>query len=359
LLKIEKNIVWSSSIKFINLIIADNMQVVIQQFIDGDHFHSLTRDTKLYEVGYGDPRKLAELIVALGSEQANMFCKSIVDYCRANGDGGTATRILAVLNDPDHYSLLKRTEHTITTFQNGKFCGNTLGWFEKTFFLKDASAKSTGAQGADALSTDALEPAIKTIVETKLNAPPEKLRDAINHPDYTQMFIKIFLKLNEIDPKTNNTRWQLLKNEFLTIEFPNSLLNRLFSGNSKNPSEELVTHIAKNTIITVTDFCRILQGGSIGLAKYAQRLATIHNKCNEKFKSLSEQESSNKSEIYCWCNQKDLAFLIPTLEGQGFRTLEDIADITDKDLQDMGINLIGHRKSIMRAISTLKVNSNN
>lgn len=320
------------------------MQVVIQQLIDGDHFHSLTRDTKLYEVSYGDPRKLAGLIVALGSEQADMFCRSVVDYCRANGDGGTATRILAVLNDPDHYSLLKRTEHTIETVRNGKICDKTLGWFEKTFFLK---------------GTNVPEPTNKTGVETKLSAPPEKLRDALNHPDYTQTFIKIFLKLNEIDPKTNNTRWQLLKNEFLTIEFPNTLLNRLFSGNSKNPSEELVTHIAKNTIITVTDFCRILQGGSIGLAKYAQRLATVHNKCNEKFKSLSEQESSNKSEIYCWCNQKDLAFLIPTLEGQGFRTLEDIADITDKDLQDMGINLIGHRKSIMRAISTLKVNSNN
>jgi hypothetical protein len=325
-----------------------SMQFVIQQIIDGDHFHTLTRDTPMYKMGGFDSNRLAQSIAACGSEQAMTFCNSVVDYCRANNQDSMAINILAVLNDPDHYSLLKRVQHTVEKLKGGAYCQNTLGWLEKTFFLNNATIpQSTG--GFDG----------KAAVETKLSAPPERLRDALNYPDYIQIFVKIFLKLNEIDPKTNNIRWQLLKNQFLTVDFPQSLLNKLFSNACKNPSEELVTHIAKNTIITVTDFCKVLQAESIGLEKYAGQLMAIYDKCNEKFKSLSDQVSSNKSEIYRWCNQKDLAFLIPTLEGHGFRTLEDIADINDKDLQDMGINLIGHRKSIMRAISTLKVNSNN
>ena len=195
-------------------------------------------------------------------------------------------------------------------------------------------------------------------LDTKLSPPPEKLRDAIIHPDFQSMFSKIFLKLNETNSQ-NLTGWQTIMNQFLTVEFPQTLKMNIFSKQSKNPSEEVVVYIAQNTIITLHRFCDVLRSQQIDLGKYADQLVGIYEKCMEKFKSMSEKVNANKSEIYCWCNQKDLAFLIPTLEANGFSALEDIADITEQDLQTLGIDKMGQRKQIMRAISTLKLNSNN
>jgi hypothetical protein len=196
-------------------------------------------------------------------------------------------------------------------------------------------------------------------IDNRLIQPPERLRDALNHQDFNQTFARIFIELNELNPKTNLTGWQTLMNQFLTLEFSPKLKSDLFSGTSKNPSELLVMFIAQNTVTTLSAFCDIIKNPQIGLAKYADQLASIHAKCIEKFKAHSEQMYSDKSEIYGWCNQKDLAFLIPILEKEGFSALEDIADITEKDLEDLGVTLMGQRKKIMRAISTLKVNSNN
>lgn len=203
------------------------------------------------------------------------------------------------------------------------------------------------------------QPSSGQVIDNRLILPPERLRDAINHKEFNQTFARIFIELNELNPKTNLTGWQTLMNLSLTIEFSAKLKSDLFSSTTRNPAELLVTYIAQNTVMTLNVFCDIIKNPQIGLGKYADQLASIHEKCVEKFKAHSEQMYADKSEIYGWCNQKDLAFLIPTLEKEGFSALEDIADITEKDLENLGITQMGQRKKIMRAISTLKVNISN
>jgi len=213
--------------------------------------------------------------------------------------------------------------------------------------------------GIPQLVQQPVEQQIISNVDAKLVPPPERLRDAINHPDFNQTLARVFIELNELNPKTNIKGWQTIIMMCQTIEFPQSLKQKVSQNGCKNPAEEVITYLAQNTIMTLNVFCDILRNQQIGLDEYADQIATIQRKCIDKFKARSEAAYSNKSEIYGWCNQNDLAFLIPILEEQGFSALEDIADITEKDLTDLGITLMGQRKKIMRAISTLKVNSTN
>ena len=52
-----------------------------------------------------------------------------------------------------------------------------------------------------------------------------------------------------------------------------------------------------------------------------------------------------------WLTSYKLADYAPVLERNGYETTELLVGITHEELQDMGINKIGHRKKLISALS--------
>ena len=53
-----------------------------------------------------------------------------------------------------------------------------------------------------------------------------------------------------------------------------------------------------------------------------------------------------------WLTSYKLGDYVPVFEGNGYETTELMVGITQEELQEMGINKIGHRKKLMSALAS-------
>lgn len=66
------------------------------------------------------------------------------------------------------------------------------------------------------------------------------------------------------------------------------------------------------------------------------------------------QEVSHFSSVEGWLISIKMEKYIDSFLQNGYRTMEAVTTITVRDLEQMGVTLIGHQKKIMNSIQTLR-----
>lgn len=189
--------------------------------------------------------------------------------------------------------------------------------------------------------------------KSKLVQVPTSLKEALDHPEFIPIFAKLFLKMNSINPNNNLKGWQNLLNIMVNLNISKEINTKLYNGSTKNPSEELVTFIAKTTETSLEQFCQIIENDRISLNKYSQKIRTAVQKCQNQFKDTANQITNDNEKIISWCNKQGLSRLIPIFQEQGIDTLDVIKSLNESDLNDLGIKLMGDRKKVMAFINEL------
>jgi hypothetical protein len=65
-------------------------------------------------------------------------------------------------------------------------------------------------------------------------------------------------------------------------------------------------------------------------------------------------EVSRFSSVEGWLISIKMDRYIQNFLNAGFRTIEQVSTITSRDLETLGVSLIGHQKKIMNSIQTLR-----
>jgi len=65
-------------------------------------------------------------------------------------------------------------------------------------------------------------------------------------------------------------------------------------------------------------------------------------------------EVSRFSSVEGWLISIKMDRYIQNFLNAGFRTMEQVSTITSRDLETLGVSLIGHQKKIMNSIQTLR-----